>query len=73
MAIPVLWRTQKARYSLQGDVCPECTRLVFPPRRVCPYCGREAKAPVAAEENKASYEFVFVLPQGADLQVAGDD
>jgi len=72
MAIPVLWRTQKARYSLQGDVCPECTRVVFPPRRLCPYCGHAAQETVTAED-KAHYEFVFVLPQGADLQVAGDD
>jgi uncharacterized OB-fold protein len=73
MAIPVLWRTQKARYSLQGDVCPECARVVFPPRRLCPYCGREAHARVTVTEDRAHYEFAFFLPQGAELQAAGDD
>ncbi len=72
MAIPVLWRTQKARYSLQGDVCPECARVVFPPRRLCPYCGREAHAP-SATEVKPNYEFAFFLPHEAELQAAGDD
>lgn len=38
MAVPVLWRTKKQRYSLRGEVCPECARAVFPPRAVCPYC-----------------------------------
>ena len=72
MAIPVQWRTKKARYSLQGDVCPECARAIFPPRRRCPYCGREAVEPVGAE-SETHYEFAFVLPQGVGLQVGGDD
>ena len=70
MAIPVLWRTKHARYSLQGEVCPECTRLVFPPRRLCPYCGREAHAP---EQAAPHFEYAFVLPQSAELRVAVDD
>jgi uncharacterized OB-fold protein len=70
MAIPVLWRTTKQRYNLQGEVCPECERLVFPPRRLCPYCGRESNAPV--EETKG-YEFSFMLPHTAKLSAAGDD
>ena len=69
MAIPVLWRTKKARYSLQGEVCPECARLVFPPRQLCPYCGR----PAAQPEEVQPYEFSFRLPNGVELQAAGDD
>lgn len=40
MAVPILWRNRKQRYSLEGEVCPACTRAVFPPREVCPYCSR---------------------------------
>lgn len=73
MAIPVLWRTTKERYSLQGEVCPECERVVFPPRRLCPYCGREAHV----HTEKTSYEFSFMLPQNrsqnVELSAAGDD
>ena len=73
MAIPVLWRTTKERYSLQGEICPECERLVFPPRRLCPYCGREAQA----HKAESRYEFSFVLPQNmshnVELSAAGDD
>lgn len=72
MAIPVLWRTKNARYSLQGEVCPECTRLVFPPRRLCPYCGQLAQGgaqPTAAPH----YEFSFMLPNSIELHAAGDD
>ena len=71
MAIPILWRTKKERYSLQSEVCPECERAVFPPRRLCPYCGREAEA---HKVERKAYDYSFLLPQTAELIVtAGDD
>lgn len=70
MAIPILWRTKRERYSLQGEVCPECERVVFPPRRLCPYCGREADAP---EVESKQYEYSFLLPQSVEMSAAGDD
>ena len=72
MAIPILWRTKHERYSLQGEVCPACERLVFPPRRLCPYCGREATDPIADEAHRRQ-DFVFILPNAAEYAVAGDD
>jgi uncharacterized OB-fold protein len=75
MGIPILWRTTKERYSLQGEVCPECERLVFPPRRLCPYCGRKAEA---LHTEMARQEYSFVLSQifnnqPVGLSAAGDD
>ena len=70
MAIPILWRTQRERYSLQGEVCPECERVVFPPRRLCPYCGREADAP---KVEIKPYDYSLLLPPNVELSVAGDD
>lgn len=70
MAIPILWRTTKERYSLQGERCPECERVVFPPRRLCPYCGCAAEQQEATEKR---YDFSFVLPANVELSVAGDD
>jgi uncharacterized OB-fold protein len=72
MAIPILWRTTKERYSLQGETCPECERVVFPPRRLCPYCGcaHEIKSP---EVDETHYEFVFVMPRNVELNAVGDD
>lgn len=69
MAIPVLWRTMKERYNLQSEVCPECERLVFPPRRLCPYCGKVN----TAEAETEAYEFCFMLPHSVELSAAGDD
>ncbi len=43
MEIPRHWRLRKQRYSLVGEVCPHCDAKLFPPRDVCPECGKEAK------------------------------
>ena len=72
MGIPILWRTTRERYSLQGDVCPECERVVFPPRRLCPYCGREHETQQDSAAD-APYEFSFVLPKNMEYSAAGDD
>jgi predicted amidophosphoribosyltransferase len=77
MAIPVLWRTKKQRYSLTGVVCPECSQLVFPPRKVCPYCLRAAEDAnlkrAEQVETERPYRFLFTLGQGSDARLAGDD
>jgi uncharacterized OB-fold protein len=79
MAIPILWRTKKERYSLQGEVCPECERVVFPARRLCPYCGCEAETynthvnTHKVEAKEKEYDYSFLLPQPAELIAAGDD
>lgn len=43
MEISRHWRLRKQRYSLVGEVCPHCEAKIFPPRDVCPECGKEAK------------------------------
>ncbi len=73
MAVPIFWRNKKQRYSLQGDVCPECNQAIFPPREVCPYChGHHYAAPAQTAESPVQ-QFVFVLPEAYSLSEAGDD
>jgi uncharacterized OB-fold protein len=43
MEVPRHWRLKKQRYALMGEVCPHCNAKIFPPRDVCPECGKEAK------------------------------
>lgn len=72
MAVPNLWRTKRERYSLQGQVCAECSQSVFPPRMVCPHCHQ----PMGSAASKAAHnEFLFTmpLPVTAELKVAADD
>jgi len=42
MAIPRFWREIPSRYNLYGSKCGSCGTLDFPPRAVCPQCGRRS-------------------------------
>ena len=42
MAIPRFWREIPSRYNLIGSKCGSCGTLDFPPRAVCPKCGRKS-------------------------------
>ncbi|MEX1020980.1 MAG: zinc ribbon domain-containing protein [Litorilinea sp.] len=63
MAVPILWRNRKQRYSLEGEVCPACERAVFPPRQVCPYCSRAARSQEAAAQlQQLELRHLMALP-----------
>ncbi len=42
MAIPRFWREIQSRYNLIGTKCGSCGKVDFPPRAVCPVCGRKS-------------------------------
>src|SRR5207244_12227386 len=42
MAIPRFWREIQSRYNLIGTKCGSCGKVDFPPRAVCPACGRRS-------------------------------
>ncbi len=42
MSIPRFWREIPSRYNLIGSRCGNCGALDFPPRAVCPRCGRRS-------------------------------
>jgi len=73
MAVPNLWRTKKQRYSLQGEVCPACAKAVFPPREVCPHCGRSMHGIAGGKTQDELYSFAMVLSAPAGVGIAGDD
>jgi len=66
MEIPRHWRLRKQRYSLVGEVCPHCDAKLFPPRDVCPECGKEAKNPYqfSGLGEVYSYTTVYEPPAG---------
>ena len=73
MSVPIYWRNKKQRYSLHGDVCPECAQAIFPPREVCPFCHGQHYALPSQASNPAMQSFVFVLPEAYSLSQVGDD
>ena len=66
MEIPRHWRLKHQRYSLVGEVCPHCEAKIFPPRDVCPECGREAKESFAFSGKGEVYSFttIYEPPSG---------
>ena len=58
-------RTKQQRYGLVGEVCPKGHK-VFPPRDICPDCGKEAKTLFQFSGNGEVYSFttVYDAPEG---------
>lgn len=66
MEISRHWRLKRQRYALVGEVCPHCDRKIFPPRDLCPDCGREARDEFhfSGRGQVYSYTTVYDAPQG---------
>lgn len=83
MAVPVMWRTQKQRYSLQAETCTHCSNAVFPPRAVCPYCKTPMRTQIVLTDGAPAQpqatqgrEFIYALPTPAMpmlVAATGDD
>jgi uncharacterized OB-fold protein len=68
MEIPRHWRLRKQRYSLIGEVCPHCDAKLFPPRDVCPECGKDAKTAFAFSGRGEVYSFTTVYEPPAGYE-----
>jgi uncharacterized OB-fold protein len=66
MEISRHWRLKKQRYALVGEVCPHCSAKIFPPRDVCPECGKEAKNEFtfSGRGEVFSYTTIYDAPAG---------
>ncbi len=60
------WRLKKQRYALVGEVCPHCDSKIFPPRDICPDCGKEARDLYNFSGRGEVYSFttVYDAPEG---------
>jgi uncharacterized OB-fold protein len=60
------WREFPQRYRLEAAQCDKCSKLLFPPRVICPSCGaREFTSVTLPRSGKVvSYTVVRVPPAG---------
>ena len=60
------WREAPQRYRLEAAQCAECSKILYPPRLVCPACGsREFTDVVLPRDGKVlTYTVVRVPPAG---------
>ncbi len=72
MATPRFWREIPSRYNMLGTKCGNCGSLDFPPRSVCPKCGRKSigkmtKQKLSGKGNVISFTTVHDAPSQFDL------
>jgi uncharacterized OB-fold protein len=62
------WRIKQQRYSLVGEVCPNCDARIFPPRDVCPDCGEDARTLFHFSGHGRIYSFTMLHEAPSGLQ-----
>lgn len=68
MEIPRHWRIRRQRYGLVGEVCPHCEAKLFPPRDVCPECGKDAREPYAFSGRGEVFSFTTIYEPPAGFE-----
>jgi hypothetical protein len=68
MEIARHWRLKDQRYNLIGSECTHCRKQFFPPREVCPACGKEIAKPFHFSGLGEVYSFttIYEAPSGYD-------
>ena len=72
-AIPRFWREIQSRYNLVGTKCGNCGKVDFPPRSVCPDCGRKSVGKmqvhrIGGKGTVVTYTTIYDAPSQFDLQ-----
>ena len=72
-AIPRFWREIQSRYNLVGTKCGNCGKVDFPPRSVCPDCGRKSVGKMqtfklAGKGTVVTYTTIYDAPSQFDMQ-----
>jgi hypothetical protein len=68
MEIARHWRLKDQRYNLIGSECKACKKQYFPPREVCPACGKAIEQPFPFSGLGEVYSFttIYEAPSGYD-------
>ncbi len=73
MAIPRFWREIGSRYNFIGTKCGNCGKVDFPPRAVCPDCGRKSigrmeRLKLAGRGTVVTYTVIHDAPAQFEMQ-----
>lgn len=72
-AIPRFWREIQSRYNLVGTKCGNCGKVDFPPRAVCPDCGRRSVGKMRTHKlggkgTVVTFTTIYDAPSQFDMQ-----
>jgi len=73
VAVPRFWREIASRYNLIGTKCGNCGKVDFPPRAVCPDCGRKSvgkmqRLKLAGKGTVVTYTVIHDAPAQFEMQ-----
>jgi len=72
MAVPRFWREVQSRYNLIGTKCGSCGTVDFPPRTICPKCGRRSfgrmqRFKMAGKGTVVTFTVIHDAPEAFEL------
>ena len=72
MAVPRFWRELQSRYNLIGTKCGSCGTVDFPPRTICPKCGRRSfgrmlRIKLAGKGTVVTFTVIHDAPEAFEL------
>lgn len=71
-SVPLYWRLKKAKYRMVGSACSGCKETFFPPKILCPNCGRTGKLEEQELSGKGiilSHTVIRIPPDGFERHV----
>jgi hypothetical protein len=69
MEIPRHWRLKKQRYNLEGNLCNVCDAKIFPPREICPECGKDTQPTPVSAVNREIYSSAESLQPAVAIKI----
>ena len=71
MQVPRHWREIPERYRLEGVICRDCSKIMFPRRLVCPACASKNIEPhsLSGRGRLMTFTIIRVAPDGYGDQV----
>ncbi len=61
-----VWREKDSRYRLEGSKCKKCSRVFYPPKPSCPYCGYSdtERINLPRRGRVVSWTVEYTVPEG---------
>lgn len=66
-SIPRFWRELESRYRLKATKCNKCSRVNYPPSKICRYCGSTETVDTYLNSEKAvliTWTVIYATPYG---------
>lgn len=66
-SLPRYWRERESRYRLKASRCRKCSKVNYPPSKICRYCGSDDTETIYLDKEKTrllTWTIIYVAPYG---------